>query len=50
LDADKFKRIPIKMGPEVFDWYMENKTNIGDWKTFKQEMITKYPAQNVLDL
>jgi len=43
-DEDKLKRISIKLGTEVFDWYMENKTNMEDWESFKQGITVKYPV------
>jgi hypothetical protein len=44
MDRDKLKRIPTKLGPEVFDWYMVNKANINDWEMFKRDIIMKFPV------
>ena len=43
-DADKLKRIPTKLGHEVFDWFNENKHEVGNWTTFKQKIMEKYPV------
>lgn len=42
-DRDKLKRIPTKLGPDVFDWYMANKANIDDWEMFKRDITAKFP-------
>lgn len=44
LDADKLKRIPTKLGHEVFDWFNENKHDFANWTTFKQKIMEKYPV------
>ena len=44
LDADKLKRIPTKLGHEVFDWFNENKHDFVNWTTFKQKIMEKYPV------
>jgi hypothetical protein len=43
-DEDKLKRIPTKLGPNVFDWFNENKINMGDWEDFKQQITIQYPV------
>ena len=43
-DPDKFKRIPTKLGPAVFDWFTENKADMNDWESFKKKITEKYPV------
>ena len=43
-DAHKLKRIPTKLGHEVFDWFNEKKHEFGDWTIFKQKIMEKYPV------
>lgn len=43
-EHEKFKRIPTKLGGEVFEWFCENKASIKCWETFKTKIMEKYPT------